>query len=156
MKLKKITKSQKNLLERLLQLYLHDVSLFFPIDFDEDNGLYLYDDLELYFESSENIGYFIKDDNNTLGFILISISENENQVQELFVLNQHKSKGIGKLVVNDILDKYDGNWVIKSLPCSEPAERFWEKTIKNYTNNNYNVEHIGKYNRAVFSFNNKV
>ena len=47
-----------------------------------------------------------------------------------------------------------GNWVIKSLPCSPKSENFWNKTIKNYTNDSYSIEHIGKYNRAVFRFSN--
>ncbi len=33
-KLEKITKDEKHKLENLLQLYLHDLSMYFPITFD--------------------------------------------------------------------------------------------------------------------------
>ena len=51
---------------------------------------------------------------------------------------------------------YRGNWVIKVVPNSIQAEIFWNKVIYNYTNNNFKVDHVGKYERAVFTFNNEV
>lgn len=154
MKLVQVKQTEIEILERLLQLYLHDVSKYFPIDFDENAGLYLYDSLDKYFNDSKNYAYFIKLEEKIAGFILVDTTESENIIQEMFVLNHHKSNGVGKKAVYDILDKYKGNWVIKSLPSSEPAERFWNRTIKEYTNENYHVQHVGKYNRAIFTFNN--
>lgn len=154
MKLVQIQKNEEKILERLLQLYLHDISSHFPIDFDEKKGIYLYDKLDKYFDNSNNYAYFIKNEENLLGFMLIDSCDNEMIVQEMFVLNHHKNKGIGKAAAYSIFDKYKGNWIIKSLPCSEPSERFWNRTIKEYTNTKYEIEHIGKYNRAVFRFNN--
>lgn len=153
MKLVQIKENDLEVLEKLLQLYLHDISFYFPIDFNNDEGLYLYDDLNKYFNNTVNYGYFIYFNNNIAGFILIETNANENIIQEMFILNHFKNKGIGKLAIYDLLDKHKGSWIIKSLPNSEPSERFWTKTIKDYTNNNYNIEHVGKYKRAVFTFN---
>ena len=47
-KLEKIIKDEKHKLENLLQLYLHDLSLYFPIDFDTKTCQYKYN-LETYF-----------------------------------------------------------------------------------------------------------
>ena len=33
-KLEKVTKDEKNKVEKLLHLYLHDLSMYFPITFD--------------------------------------------------------------------------------------------------------------------------
>ncbi|MDO5569143.1 MAG: GNAT family N-acetyltransferase [bacterium] len=154
MKLVQIQKEEENILKRLLQLYLHDISNYFTIDFDESSGLYLYDNLDKYFDNSNNYAYFIKNEQSLLGFMLIDSNDNEMIVQEIFILNQYKNKGIGKNAIYSVFNKHKGNWLIKSLPCSEPSERFWNRTIKEYTNNKYEVEHIGKYNRAVFRFNN--
>ncbi len=154
MELVQIKQKDLEILERLLQLYLHDISKYFPIEFEENTGLYLYDGLDKYFDGSKNYAYFIKLEKKIAGFILVDSNENEKIIQEMFVLNHHKNKGIGKLAVCKVLENSKGNWIIKSLPNSEPAERFWDRTIKEYTNNSYHVEHVGRYNRAVFTFNN--
>ncbi len=60
MELIQIKQKELKVLERLMQLYLHDISLYFPIDFDEETGLYLYDSLDKYLDDSKNYGYFIK------------------------------------------------------------------------------------------------
>jgi len=44
----------KATLERMLQLYLHDISLYFPIEFNDKTGLYKYDDLDKYFTNEAN------------------------------------------------------------------------------------------------------
>ena len=79
----------------------------------------------------------------------------ENIVQEMFVLNNFKRKGIGSKAVIELFDNHKGNWKIKSLPLSKQAESFWINIVKEYTNNNLVVDYIGKYNRAIISFNNE-
>lgn len=118
--------------------------------------MYIYDDLDKYLvESEENATYLIKFDDKLAGFILVDFFKEKNILQEMFVLNNFKRKGVGSKAVKELFDNHRGNWEIKSLPLSEQAESFWTNTIKNYTDNKYNVEHIGKYNRAVISFNNE-
>ena len=79
----------------------------------------------------------------------------ENIVQEMFVLNNLKRKGIGSKAVIELFDNHKGNWKIKSLPLSKQAESFWVNIVKEHTNNNLEVDYIGKYNRAIISFNNE-
>ena len=58
-------------------------------------------------------------------------------------------------VLPDIEENYP-----PELPVSEIAQYIarekaeWNKTIKNYTKDSFEFERIGKYNRAVFRFNN--
>lgn len=150
-----VKKEELPVLERLLQLYLHDISLYFPIEFDGNSGLYLYDDLAKYFNDSNNYPYFIEYDGSIAGFILIDVVDNCNIVQEMFVINSYRSLGIGKVAINKIFDTYKGKWIIKVVPNSIKAEKFWNRTIDEYTCGNYCVEKVGKYNRAVFTFDNK-
>ena len=153
--LNKITEKNE-IIGRLLQLYLHDISLYFSMDMDQDTGLYIYDGLEDYLkDSGEKIAYLIKFENNIAGFILVDFTNEKNIIQEMVVLNNFKRKGVGSKAVTELFDSHKGNWEIKSLPLSEQAESFWTNIAKIYTNNNFNIEHIGKYNRAVISFNNE-
>lgn len=153
--LEKVTIKQKRILERLLQLYLHNISLYFPMDLNNKTGLYKYDDISKYFDSSNNQAFLIKNEDNITGFMLVDFFEEKNVIQEMFILNNYKGKGLGKKSVIELLNTYKGNWEIKSLPCSKQAESFWTKVITDYTNNNCKIDHIGKYNRAVLTFNNE-
>lgn len=155
MELIKVEKKDKELLENLLQLYLHDLSFNFPIDFSEEKGKFIYPELDQYFENKNNIAYFMQKEGVKVGFILLNKNEDEYLVQELFVLNPYKRRGIGREGACKIFDNYKGSWTIKSLPCSKDVELFWKDTLKEYTKDNYNMTRIGNYDRAVFKFNNK-
>ncbi len=136
----KVNKNEKEKLEKLLQLYLHDLSIYFPLDFDSEKCEYKYD-LDKYFNN--DFAYFIKSDNNILGFILIDNNGESNyEISEMFVLNNYKNKKVGTISV------------IKAVPKSEIAEKFWVKVISEYTNNNYELYHTGKYDRAELYFSN--
>lgn len=155
-KLDLVKKKERKVLENLLQLYLHDLSLYFKVDFDSTTCLYKYDSLDKYFDGSKNYAYFIKEEENKVGFILIDSDSNHYIVQEIFTLNNYKGRGLASDAITKIFDMYRGNWVIKVVPNSIKAEIFWNRTISNYTNNKFKVIHEGKYERAVFTFNNEV
>ena len=130
--LEKIDKTNL-IIGRLMQLYLHNISLYFPMNMDQETGLYIYDDLDSY----------------------LNAREDKSVIQEMFILNNFKRKGIGSKAVKELLDSHKGNWEIKSLPLSEQAELFWINTVKEYTNNKFKVDYVGKFNRAVITFNNE-
>jgi predicted acetyltransferase len=154
MLLRKIELKDKNLLENMMQLYLHDLSLYFPIEFDSTKCKYDYN-LDSYFE--KNVAFFIENEKQEkLGFILIDLLSNTSfEISEMFILNNYKRKGVGEKAVKDIFNKYRGDWIVKAVPLSTVAEKFWNNVINNYTNGKYSIDHIGKYNRAIFKFNNK-
>ena len=146
----KISKKDKEKLERLIQLYLHDLSLYFPISFNSDVCKYDYN-LDKYFE--DNYAYFIKSSDNILGFILVDDNKNGNyEISEIFVLNNYKQKKVGEQAAIKIFNKHKGNWIIKAVPSSIIAESFWKKVISKYTNNHYELKYTGKYNRHEFYF----
>lgn len=148
--LKKVLLEDKHKLENLMQLYLHDLSLYFPIEFNSTNCKYEYS-LDKYFE--KNVAYFIMNSNNILGFILIDINDYSYEISEIFVLNNYKKNKIGEKAVLKVFDMYKGNWIIKVVPLSNVAESFWTNTIKKYTND-FKLEYTGKYNRAMLTFKN--
>ena len=40
----------------------------------------------------------------------------------------------------EIFDKYKGYWEVEPIEGSEQAYYFWEKTIEEYTENNYEIK----------------
>lgn len=152
--LKQIKKEKKDVLNNLMQLYLHDISFNFSIDFNSNTGMYEYDDIEKYFGNDNNKAFFILKENEIAGFMLVDLLGEKNIIQEMFILNNYKRKSIGKTAIKMVFDQFKGNWEIRSLPCSEAAEKFWISSIKEYTKDNFNLEYVGKFNRAVLTFNN--
>lgn len=152
--LKEINFEKKEILNNLMQLYLHNISFNFPMDFDSNTGMYEYDDIEKYLKNDSSKAFFILKEQEIAGFMLIDLSDEKNIVQEMFVLNNYKRKGVGKIAVSLLFDKFKGSWEIKSLPCSENAEKFWISSVKEYTDGKFNLEYVGKFNRAVLTFNN--
>lgn len=43
---------------------------------------------------------------------------------------------------------------IKVVPCSKIAESFWKNVVSEYTKGNFKLEYVGKYERAIFTFEN--
>ena len=85
----------------------------------------------------------------------MDINDNYFEISEIFALNNYKRQGLAKKAIFKMFDMYNGNWIIKVVPNSPVAESFWNKVIEEYTNDNYILNHIGKYNRAEFEFSNR-
>lgn len=153
--LQEIKVEERILLERLFQVYYHDISADFPLDFNNETMLYDIDDLSKYFENDDNKAYFIKNEDKIAGFMLVDLYEDKNVVDQIFILNNFKKNGLARKAVFEVFDMFKGNWEIKAVPCSKRAEMFWEKVVKEYTNDNFSEDHIGRYNRAVLTFNNE-
>ena len=150
--IEKVNSNEREQLERLLQLYLHDISLYFPITFNSKTCEYDYN-LDSYFDV--NYAYFIKSNNEILGIILIDHnSKDRYEISEFFVLNNYKRRKVGNIAAKKVFDLYKGNWTIKAVPSSPIAETFWINTVDEYTNGKFQLEHTGKYNRLEIYFNN--
>lgn len=152
MKLVEIPILEKSKLEKLMQLYLHELSEYFPADYRGNTCEYLYD-LSTYFNNNKS--YFIQVEDKIIGFILLDINEDYYEISEIFIVNNFKKNHYGEQAANEIFNMYPGNWKIKAVPNSPNAEMFWDKVIKRYTNNNYKKEKTGKYNRPEYYFNNR-
>ena len=152
MKLREITIQEQKKLEKLIQLYLHDISKYFKIDFNSNTCEYLYN-LSTYFQ--KNKAYFIEVNNNIVGFILLDINIDNYEISEIFILNNYKNNHYGEEAITTIFNMYKGNWIIKAVPNSNIAENFWNKVITKYTKNKYKVIKTGKYNRPEYYFNNE-
>lgn len=159
--LEKIDNKDKSVLNNMFQLYLHDITASLPMDLNE-HGLFEYNEIDFYFNGDENHhAFFVKVDGKYAGFVLIDDNfmvlkkeKGNYDFSEMFILNAYKNKGIGKEIAIKIFDMFRGNWEVKPVPRSDGAKRFWEKIIKEYTNNKFETK-FPKPNRATFIFNNE-
>ena len=152
--LKPIEKEQRPILENLLQLYLHDISLYYPVNFDNTTGQYIYD-VDQYFTQPNHHGFFIMNQDEIAGFALVTVDCDHIRPEDVFILNQHKDKGLGTFALNRLFDKFSGHWEIRVVPNSKRSEKLWTRVVKEYTNGNHQTDRVGNYGRLVINFSNK-
>jgi len=128
----KVEMAEKEILKNLLSLYLHELSRY-TNDLEINNeGLFEYDSLDLFFEDEKLIPYFVKYEQSIIGFILLSKSPyakpgTDYSIQEFFILNQYRKRGLAQLVMKEIMKMYIGKFSIIILKSNEKAIHFWRK-----------------------------
>lgn len=157
--LSKVEEKDKGIIYNLMQLYIHDLSLYE----DEttnfkllDNGLYeMSKYIGLYWKEESRHPYILKCNNELAGFVLYRYNENNmNEIAEFFVINKYKRFGAGTFMANSIFKKYKGKWEIRTLLKNKRAQSFWRKVINEYTNGNFTEQFINNNSRYAFYFEN--
>jgi predicted acetyltransferase len=121
--------NDKGLLDNLLQLYLHDLSEFITIEVGP-NGKYEQNISPQYVSSFEKSAYIIHAEYHIIGFVLTEPNGSDLKINDLFVLNMWRGKGVGSVVVDSLLRSG------KALVCqfnskNDLARYFWNNIGKN-------------------------
>ncbi|WP_271853813.1 GNAT family N-acetyltransferase [Planococcus maritimus] len=134
---------QKHVLQNLMELYQYDFSEFESADVNE-NGLYGYKYLDYYWTIPTHLPFLIEVDGNLAGFALVREIASEDsscssylKICEFFIMKKYRKEGIGKQAAFHIFDLFQGVWEVAELETNLPAQKFWRKTISEYTNNEY-------------------
>ncbi len=121
--------NDKGLLDNLLQLYLHDLSEYIPIEVGP-SGKYEQNLSSQYVSSFEKSAFIIHAEYHIIGFVLVEPFGEDLKVNDLFVLNMWRGKGVGSVVIENLLQKG------RPLYCqfnskNELAKFFWNNIGKN-------------------------
>ena len=79
------------------------------------------------------------------GFVLVndypeaSDREMDYSLAEFFVIHKYRHLGVGKQAFCMTLGKHRGRWQLKRHPKNIAAARFWEDTISEYTNGEFEL-----------------
>ncbi len=130
-------REEKNLLKRMLDLYLYDLS-----EYDESNQNKTreveYPYLDHYWTESERHPFIIFIDGKPGGFVLVNQFGHtdgiDHSIAEFCILKQYRRKGIGRSVAFDIFSRLPGQWEVRTLRENKKAETFWTKVISDYSN----------------------
>lgn len=123
------------ILRNLYSLYLHDLSKFTAnIDIGTD-GFFHFEDLDMFWEKEGISPYFIKYDDCVIGFFLLLErpflqKENDFCVNDMFILNKYKGRGIGQKVLEKLFEEKNGKYYVIELVENIPAVSFWKKVYK--------------------------
>lgn len=150
------TVEEKDKLYRLLQYALYDGSQYVDNEISED-CIFEYDWFDNYFNDSDRHAYFIKNNNDYLGMVLVNenhiFNKEGKSVAEFLILPKYRRHHIGKKVAYDIFGMFKGDWEVQPMENNPIAYAFWKNIIAEYTNDNYITKNNGT--EDVFIFNNK-
>ena len=145
------TINEAYIIENLYPLYLYDLGIW-----QNKHGLFeenadiktLTEQFERQYEwwsdPTRLFPYLIKSGEIPIGFILIASPPYcptgiDYLLTEMFLLRSYRGRGLAEKAVNAVWDKSHGNWELttQSVDSNIAAQKFWRKTLNNYTAGNY-------------------
>ncbi|MEH7438212.1 GNAT family N-acetyltransferase [Neobacillus drentensis] len=149
----RVSKEEENILHNLMQFYIYEFTQYISTITLEENGLYKPFDLTPYWSSPNLHPFFIKKENELIGFALVeSATETEpNTILEFFIIRKYNGKGFGKLAATKLFNIFSGKWHITQIEKNYPAQAFWRNIISTFTNGNYS-ERYDEKRRSVQEF----
>ena len=123
--LEPISDRHRPTVERLWQLYMHDLSEYRG-HLPDTEGLYRWGRLPLYFGDSDRCGYLIHRDGDLVGFALIrGLEADARVVGEFFVVRAVRRQRVGRLTMHRLFERHPGRWEIPFQENNAGAARFW-------------------------------
>lgn len=168
--------TNKNIIKNIYPLYLHDLSEHYG-NVPNEYGIYEEEPMKTLMEQYEvqNVWFerpgilypfIIMVDEKPAGFMLttrfpiVPSKEVDYYVCEFFILRPYRRKNIGQIAAKQVFDKFLGTWELYTnhLEANIKGQKFWRRTIGEYTNNNYEEFEGDTWDgqRLVFRFSNSV
>jgi predicted acetyltransferase len=133
-------RSERELIRRMMQLYLYDFSEFEDEDLDE-HALYSYGDLDYFWFEPTHAAFIVTVDGKLGGFVLVSnelmLEESEHLITEFFILRRYRRQGVGMEVARQVFDALPGRWEVHVIARNLPAQAFWRKAVAAYSGGTY-------------------
>lgn len=136
------------LLDRLIQLYLHDFSEFDGSDVTDD-ARFAGVDLDRFFARAVRHAFLITVDGRIAGFALIvrdrafrDDAEEIWWIEEFFVMRKYRRLGAGEHAATRLFDRFGGTWEIGQIAQNVPAQAFWRTIVGRYTGGDYEEFHL--------------
>lgn len=137
------TRTEKNLMEQLIQFYIYDFTEYTGVAIREDGTYRSMPDIDKYWnEPLRHHPYLIKVNSEAAGFILIKERDEQskcNVFAHLFVLRKFRRTGVGRVAAEYLLQQYGGEWELHQLDNNAPAQRFWDRIINEISDGNVTV-----------------
>ena len=129
-------------LDNLLQLYIHDFSEHWagrPDGELEPDGRFAPYPLDPYWSDVTCIPLLVKVDSHLAGFVLLNAQSHvdapvDHNVAEFFIVRKHRRCGVGTRVIQQIFDRYPGQWEIAVARRNVSALAFWRKVVAQRAN----------------------
>ncbi|MFI7322691.1 GNAT family N-acetyltransferase [Streptomyces venezuelae] len=116
---------QRPVVERLAQLYRHDMSEFLG-HLPTTDGTYEFGRLPLFFDEPGREALLIQYGSVPAGFVLTRpMAEGATSISAFFVVRALRRRGVGREAALQLLHSRPGAWAIAFQPANAGAARFW-------------------------------
>ena len=126
----------KALIQRMMELYLHDFSEFDGSELNE-HGYFGYPYLDHYWTERGRHPFLVRVDGKLAGFVLVNrytyLPGNDRSIAEFFIMRKYRRQGVGKTAAFCIFDRLRGRWEVQEISANAPAQQFWRAVIAEYT-----------------------
>jgi predicted acetyltransferase len=134
--------AERPLLQRMLELYQHDLSDLWDQDLDEA-GEFGYE-LDRYWADPSCHPYVFRVGGRPAGFALVDararLPGGAFWMDQFFVLRKYRRLGVATRAATALFDHHRGAWQVGQMPGNRPAQAFWRRVIAEVTAGRY-VEH---------------
>ena len=139
--LEQVPIERKEVLRRLIELYLYDYSEFDGADLDE-GGEYGYKYFDQYWIEASRIPLIVLVKGRIAGFALVRrLSPVDmppyHSLAEFFILRKYRRQGVGRQVAHLAFDRFPGKWWVAQEDINSTAIRFWRRVVGDYTEGRY-------------------
>jgi len=130
--------SYKPVVENLMQLYLHDLSVYTGESVGK-NGLFdLGRYFNMYWSDQDRYPYLCIINDTPVGFALVRrLTMNSFTVCEFYILRSFRRKGIATQFAHNIFNLHQGQWQVAEIESNTPSQQFWRRTISAFTGNDF-------------------
>ena len=129
------TAEQRLPLQRMLELYQHDLSDLWDQDLDA-HGDYGYE-LDRHMARADAWPHVFRVDGRYAGFALVDtrarLPGGDFWMEQFFVLRKYRRLGVGARAACCVFDHHPGRWQVGQMPANTPAQAFWRRVIAQHT-----------------------
>jgi predicted acetyltransferase len=129
------TAADRAALQRMLELYQHDLSHLWDQDLDAQ-GEYGYD-LDRYFADANCHAFVATADGHYAGFALVDQAVKAGQtgrwMDQFFILKKYRGQGLGETLARHTFQSLPGPWEVGQMPNNTQAQAFWRRVIGQHT-----------------------
>lgn len=154
--------SDRPVLDRLLQLYLHDFSEFAPRGSPygevDAEGLFAYPPgLDGYWREPGHMPLLIRADGRVAGFALVNRwppldAPLDHALAEFFVLRKYRRAGVGRRAAQALFSLYPGRWQVGVASYNTPALSFWRMVARHLPSVEERLGTEGRWEGVVLCF----
>ncbi|MBS1709483.1 MAG: hypothetical protein JSS65_12285 [Armatimonadetes bacterium] len=123
-------------LERLVQLYLHDCSKFSHQTLD-DHGLFLAETASFYTQDNRHKAYLFWLAGRLAGFATIEFLADGHMMKDFFVLWPFRRLGVGEEVARIIFEEHPGPWTVPFDEANDVARAFWRAVVYRFSRKDF-------------------
>jgi predicted acetyltransferase len=134
--------SERDVVENLLQYYLHDFSEFTRVAMNA-HGRFEYPYLAHYWRDPHRWPLLIRQNNYIVGLALVRQDSDPvdgqpyREMAEFFILRSYRRLGLGCAAARMIFERFSGPWQVAVLHSNEKAQTFWQAVTSTHVGSQY-------------------